>query len=283
MSSTLEASATPVDGQEEFVFGNLGEDGSGSDNQSGPRRGRPPLVDLLQSRGPNTLVILLGASRGRWRQELIHGAPACRTARAAVDIAVSVEAPADVATVQVVGVAVLQAWHFVHEGQPSSQDTYHLMAAATAAHRKRRQPHFLEHPVIASARLEGSVLMAPGLSCHADHPSLVLAPPSLVLSLSTRQVRVTRGVIPEHPVMSVGGLFNMWSLEYGTALQPIPWAMWTPLAIAVARGVWFGDVTPLYRRDHRRAIMPPIHPSRAQLRKFMGGPASAPRQGQDPS
>ena len=180
-------------------------DGLGSSGISriGPRRGRPPVAELLHKSGPNILVVLLGAPKGRWHPELSGSSLVCGRARAALGRAVSSALDVDIEVevgqpVQAMGLAVIRGWKFVHDGQAASMDTFHLMAAAGAAHPQRGQPHFLEHEAIATARFSGDLLTLPGHSCSAGHPPLAFAPASFVQSLSTRKICITSGGIPGH-------------------------------------------------------------------------------------
>ena len=51
------------------------------------------------------------------------------------------------------GLAVIRKWHFV-ETSASHPDTYALMRATRALHRKRNGQRYLEHAVLASAVLQ---------------------------------------------------------------------------------------------------------------------------------
>ena len=110
------------------------------------------MAKMPQS-GPNILVIVLGADRGRWHPELTGKADACLAARAASSQAMlnrdghPGDPPRQTEGVQALGLAVLKSWKYVNQGHAASVDTFHLMAAASAcaAHSKRGQPHFFEH------------------------------------------------------------------------------------------------------------------------------------------
>ena len=174
----------------------------------------------------------------------------------------------------VCGLGVVEGWRFVC-GQATSMDTFHLMSAATEAFPRRQPPHFLEHRVVASAafpcddwvEMPGDAALVWGAGGHPPRA----VPPGLLQSLMERGVRVTRGGgTIGNALVPVRQVLDMWSLSLAVCVaSPLPWALWTPLACALARGLWSGDATPLYQRVKDGASLPGIHPSTRQLQAFM--------------
>ena len=260
-------------------------------------RGRPSFADLLERDGPNSLVILIGAPEGRWAAELTMQAPECQDAAAAMMRALSwttLAQPEQPAVPLAVGVAVVGSWRFVR-GTASSDATYHLMAAAHAAMSQGRRRgadnsfRFIEHMVSASAILADNDmhLGIPGHSFRPDDIHLQATPAHVLDTLRGQRVRVTHG-----PVTYAGGyqptieeLVTQWSWTFGVGhlREATLWAAWTPVANALAAGVWGGDVSPLAAKSRQGSLRslgnPGPSPSERLLRAFMnpGGGTAVPQ------
>ena len=250
------------------------------------RGGRPPREELVHRPGPNTLVVLVGASDGRWSRELAAGTSRGAAALKAVQDALqgsgqawgtlaSSEAP------RAVGFAVLEAWRFVH-GPSSSVDTFHLMSAACAYSPKLQCPRFLEHVALATAVLvttdeELVTMPGPSTTWGSSGTQPRAAPLSFIGALSGQPVRITRG--PNTFAQRTAPLrevLQMWSANLGVTTATVtPWTLWTPLAAALAEGVWAGDVSPLHYR-WQKASWPPLLPPTKQVQLFLRGTHSLP-------
>ena len=260
-------------------------------------RGRPSFADLLERDGPNSLVILIGAPEGRWAAELTMQAPECQDAAAAMMRALSwttLAQPEQPAVPLAVGVAVVGSWRFVR-GTASSDATYHLMAAAHAAMSQGRRRgadnsfRFIEHMVSASAILADNDMHL-GIPGHVFHPGdihLQATPAHVLDTLRGQRVRATHG-----PVTYAGGyqptieeLVTQWSWTFGVGhlREATLWAAWTPVANALAAGVWGGDVSPLAAKSRQGSLRslgnPGPSPSERLLRAFMnpGGGTAVPQ------
>ena len=121
------------------------------------RRGMPGYSELMGLGGPLSFAVLLGQSGGgRWWPELHGQAKACQRALArllkASGDGAGQQPPTDTA---IVGVAVVRAWRCVRS-VATHEDTYALTQASVAHHPKRSGERYLEHEVLASARVEVS-------------------------------------------------------------------------------------------------------------------------------
>ena len=190
--------------------------------------------------GPLTFAVLFGQSGGgRWWPELHGQSKACVGALAQVARALGDGAgeqpPTDTA---VVGVAVVRAWRCVRSAA-SRQDTYKLMQASMAQRPKRSGERYLEHEVLASARVEVS-----------DHSVLVVSaelaslPCGLLgqrlcqrFSAASAQVMVTKGD-SSGACMAVDDLRSLWVSKY--KILPSASVAW-PAALPLARAMATGD------------------------------------------
>ena len=237
------------------------------------RRGRPGYSELLGRDGPLTFAVLLGQSGGgRWWPELHGQSKACVGALAQVARALGDGAgeqpPTDIA---VVGVAVVRAWRCVRSAA-SHQDTYKLMQASMAQHPKRSGERYLEHEVLASARVEVS-----------DHSVLVVSaelaslPCGLLgqrlcqrLSAASALVTVSKGD-SSGATMAIDELRSVWASMYNLLVSDsVAWPVALPLARAMASGVWYGDVSVKHRRQLPTEVtMAPLAPPAGLLRHWM--------------
>lgn len=242
-------------------------------------KGRPTLAELIHREGPATLVMFVGTPRGRWERELSSRSGVVARAALQNALGISDDEVVSMGTTphshpRVAGFGVIGGWRFLH-GPASSTQTYNLMVAARMGHPKRHPPHFLEHNVLASAVLHAvEPVLAPSHSSAVwdsrGHPSHAFTLGS-VDNLLNQEVCITSGAntlgashAPLHKVLA------MWSvvLAVDTATF-VPWPAWAPLAAALSRGAWSGDVTPLYKREQDGDTLPCIRPPAGQLRAFM--------------
>ena len=261
--------------EEPILPGSIGQPGQPGHPQ-GAVRGQLPLAELVHQQGPRLAVLVVGAANGRWRTTMESPSRAGCTSRAALR-----EALADNMGILdgdsaacIVGMAVLEAWRFVH-GQASSEDTFHLMAIACASNGQGRTPHFLEHLALATATLVGQPVGLPGHRCAATDSPLICTPPSTMAALSERTFKVTSGQDTGKAVLGIHALLSQWRIRLGTDMAPRPWALWTPMAVALAHGKLSGDVTPLHGRGGHP--LPIVHPGRRLMREFRKHPASKPQ------
>ena len=294
MASSSGNLAQPQPGSPEPIYGVecVGDWGSlglapAEKDAARPRRGRPPLCELVQRPGPNIAVLLFGAPEGRWRAELTARTPASKAASTALRCALGNEDTGMDAVgmgslgTHVVGVAVMEGWRFPR-GPATSWGSFHLMASSCAFHKKRCTPHFLEHPVVCAAALQGSPVWFSGpWSMSCQQPTLVATPPDLLQALMSRNFLITRAA-PGHPsvhqIMVLGDLLQFWRSSVGFTGPVRPWASWTPLAKALAQGAWGGDITPVFKRALHCTALPVVSPTRKQIQLFKSTPATEPAE-----
>ena len=239
----------------------------------GLRRGRPPRsIELLHSGERLNFAVLVGQSGGRWWPELHGQAKACRDALARLTRAQGCGAgeqpPTDGA---IVGVAVVRAWRCVRHAA-SHQDTYALMQASAAHHQKRRGELYLEHEVIASAGV--------GVSDHsvlADSAKIASLPCALLgqrllqrLSAASALVTVSKGD-SVGATMAIDELMSVWASTYAIQKSAVvAWPAAFPLALAMAAGVWYGDVSVKHQRKLPTEVtMAPLAPPDALFRHWL--------------
>ena len=129
------------------------------------------------------------------------------------------------------------------------------MQASAAFHRKRSGQVFLEHMVLLAATVQtdrGESVQAPADWAHRPADALGQ---SLPLQASAAGWRATvskgrgRGL-----VQSVDEVVQAWRCEVAFAVGScVAWAAETHLAMAMASGQWFGDVSV----RHQRPVSPP--------------------------
>ena len=227
------------------------------------RRGRPGYSELLGQGGPLTFVVLLGQSGGRWWPELHGQAKACRDALAQVTRASGdgdgQERPTASA---IVGVAVVRAWHCVRSAA-SHHDTYALMQASQAHHPRRSGERYLEHEILASARVEvsdRSVLVVPAEWARLLAGTLGQKLCQRLLAASA-QVTGSKGA-SSGATMAIAELRPVWVSEYRILPSvSLAWPVALPLARAMAAGAWYGDVSVKHRRQLATEVtMAPLAP-----------------------
>ena len=243
----------------------------GSRSRQG-KRGRRGYSELLGQDGALAFAVLIGKSGGRWWPELQGHAEACRGALAQVSRALGDRAgqqpPTDTA---IVGVAVVRAWRCVRSAA-SHQDTYALMQASMAHHPRRSGERYLEHEVLASARVEVSdrsvLVIAPEL---ARLPSVVLGQRLCQrLSAAGAHLVVSKGA-RIGAIVAIDGLRSEWASDYGIlSSASVAWPVAFPLARAMAAGVWYGDVSVKHRRQLPTEVtMAPLAPPAGLLRHWL--------------
>jgi hypothetical protein len=65
-----------------------------------------------------------------------------------------------------------------------------------------------------------------------------------------------------------------WEAQFGSLqASVVAWSVWTPLAHALVRGTWYGDVSPRFERDNAGGyLQAPVMPSQRLLRLFASLP-----------
>ena len=148
-------------------------------------------------------------------------------------------------------IVVIESWRFVLE-YASHDQTFALMEASQATHRQRSGMRFIEHNIIVAATFgDDAGQFADQCGDVGIHPHCVVG--QLLLQIAIRaasSVRVVRGHWNGNRVASVSDCIAAWKQIYGVTDRAVAaWPVWTPLALAMARGEWHGDVTVLYRRE----------------------------------
>ena len=152
----------------------------GSGRPLASKRGRRSYAQLLRQDGPALLTVVVGQSGGRWSSELSGSAHACKHLLSRVKASSKNEPKGcEERDGVVIGLAVIRAWHYVRE-LASDADTYAMIAASRAFFPQRHGQRFIEHEILASARL------------HTDTdttlPSTLAASPSLHLYADSHQI-----------------------------------------------------------------------------------------------
>ena len=246
---------------------------------SGAAQSRRPAakrtnVEVLEEGGQKlTLAFLVGKLNGRWRPELHGEAKACKAARQSASKAAKdynlAGLSADID--RVVGVAIVRGWRCVR-GAASHADTYALMKASEAFHKKRSGHRFLEHEIIDAAFTQA----ADNTFLHV--PSDVVARPASISGrqilqqlLGARAVAVPTKGRTVGSVLSLGALLDAWTAEYGVARgNSLAWPVVGVLAAAMASGTWYGDVSVRHRRQlPLDNTLAPLLPSIGQMRQFV--------------
>ena len=246
---------------------------SGSGAPPPPRKTKATVSELVCMDGPATLVVLVGQPRGRWTDILEGRAIACRHVKAGIDRAAGsceLVAAAQRASV-IVGIAIVRGWHCVQDSA-SHADTYALMLAAAAFYSRRGEQRFVEHAIIASA-----TVMTPCSGGQLDLTSVLAWSGGIIgcsaldqLFSASAVARVTKGMSAGYDV-PIGELLPQWLSSYGAAVPAsVVWPVDHRLAIALAKGEWFGDVSVRFRRQPPgENTMAPLGPSAGVMRSFL--------------
>ena len=168
-----------------------------------------------------------------------------------------------------VGLAVIEGWKFVHDS-PSHAQTFALMSASQAYYSQRAGGRFLEHRVVASASFDTDV------NHFASSRNILPGQPTYFVGQQLLQearnadamLRITSGIGRRDALYTVNEVMSAWASSYGVSqVQVVAWPAWAPLAFAIARGLWYGDVTAVPRRD-TEGYSSPVQPSSRQLKAF---------------
>jgi len=255
------------------------EDASSADEvvvsapRSGPGKKRG-YEDLVRADGPLTLAVLIGQPKGRWWPELQGDSPACKTALAMVSAAADLQWPAVLAEPGgcdfVAGVAIIQGWHCVLSAA-SHADTYALMQASEAFHRKRSGHRYLEHAIVAVATLgqqSGGFLEVPD-DCQSLPPGVAGVKIIDHLLSVNADAHVSAGHLSGSK-FGLGQLLSAWEARYQVERRAcVAWPATSSLASAMASGKWHGDVSVRHRRQlPLETTMAPVVPSVGLLRHF---------------
>ena len=235
------------------------------------------MAELVENDGPLTLALLIGQPRGRWWPELNGPAKQCKDARDRV-AKVAGNALSGQGADVLVGVVVVRGWRFVR-GSASHLDTYALMAASEAFHRRREGQRFLEHEIVASASVRGGDGSPIEVSADITAGSPGFAGRRLLQQVlgSSASAEVTSG----EGTRALGGggrrvavseVLASWKTHYAVdEAKCVAWPVLGALALAMAEGAWYGDVSVRHRRQiPGENTIAPTGPSVGLLRHFVG-------------
>ena len=161
---------------------------------------------------------------------------------------------------------------------PSNLQASLLMRAAEDFHPKIRRMRFLEHKVLAAARLEAEqpveLDIKSRLPQHIGRDIL-----AKLLSWSAR-ARITLGVgesIHGEGLLDCKDILQKWSACFSLddANSAVAWITWSPLAEAIVAGSWSVDVTPVTRMtiwDGAVSAQRPVSPSAGMLKALLDQP-----------
>ena len=243
-------------------------------NAAPVKRGKKRRYEqVLADGGPMVLALVLGQPKGRWWPELNGDAKACRAASKLVSAAAGDDVlgcPMDTDTDRLVGLAILRGWRCVR-GEVSHADAYALIQASEAFHRKRGDPRYLEHDVVAATTVQASDGNSIDVARDLAAKPACIAGRILLqrIAVAGAQAVVTKGnscgkayCIPD--------LLAKWKSEYGVeASASLAWPVVAGLAAAICRGTWYCDVSVRHRRQlPGETTMAPSQPSVGQLRHF---------------
>ena len=176
---------------------------------------------------------------------------------------------------EVVGLAVLRGWRCVL-GLPSHVHIHALMAASIAAHSRCDGQRFLEHEVLASAVLTTCVPWPePSRFAALGQPGRVVLGNALAerWTASTSLRHFATGSAVGHALQQhvlVEDIVAAWEAKHGVRREDVLlWPVWKPIALAMAHGMWFGDVSQLFCRDVGIAVPLPVAISPALVRHLM--------------
>ena len=238
-------------------------------NTRGQQRTR---AEFVFRDGPLMCVCLVGQLKGRWWAEAhgdSKGSKALRKALANVTGSSCAAIPVD--RDFVAGVAVIRGWRFV-QSAVSHDDAWTMIQACLGFHRQRSGQRFIEHEIIASAMVataDGSFVAVPqewsALPARIAGQRLA----SYIVETSALAT-VTKGML-RGASMSVLALLNRWSINLGVDCSAIlAWPASSLLAVAMASGAWFGDVSVKHRRQRLEEVtMAPVPISPVVLRQFV--------------
>ena len=240
-----------------------------------PRGQKRSVADMVLADGPLLCVWLIGQPlRGaRWCAEVQHGSQASTALHRAL-VAVAGQAadalPADRAIVA--GVAIVRAWRFVR-GAVSHEHVWMMTEACQRCHSQRSGQRFIEHEVLASATISaasGGFIVAP--------EEWLALPARLAgerirshLSAVSAQAQITKGGV-QGVIRDVQGLLDSWFLAHDLASSAamLAWPVTSLLALGLASGSWFGDVSVKHRRMRAEEVtMAPVSMSAKTIRHFL--------------
>ena len=229
--------------------------------------------EMLGQDGPMTLAVLVGQPRGRWWPELQASAKPCAAARATVERAVGADAADRPAIAVIAGVAVMRAWRCVLR-EASHADAFALMAASAAFYSKRAGQAYLEHVVVANASFSDA------MDAMASDGQRVEAGPALIERMREAKatVVVTKGQASGQTMLAEHFVAQLRS-DYQLTSRAVAWPVVFPLAIAMAKGTWFGDVSVRHRRRVATddTLAAPVGPSVGLLRHWVQSAIAMPR------
>ena len=247
----------------------------------GARRGRQgqSAAARMQQDGPLALVAVVADAQGRWSAELSRrgrGAVVEQARRALEGERPFCQWPeAPPGTFRIVGFALMRAWRFV-SARASGQGAFALMQLAQVSRRRCAGVGFLEHPVIASARLVDSqtmpLKMMDRLSGALSQAAVDIAKVGQVTETTPAALggQETRGKLAEL-CPQFARVLGQWQEQHGQfdAGHCIAWPVAPEVASAIVTGTLREEVSMLVRRDNARVAAPPLAPPPRLRRAFM--------------
>ena len=218
------------------------------------------------------LAVLVGASGQRWSSELGAAKKECKEFRGRLEAkGISVQGE-DAVGPTIAGLAVFRNWRFVTQAA-GSNDSFVMMQGSASLWPRRMGWRFLEHDVVASAELvSGGMSPEDILGANWLTWPAAIAGPRLLKGMQAKGsvVKVTSGEDAGQR-MTVGEVRGRWVAKHGLAEYGCwCWKVARPLAVAMAKGVWAGDVSVVYRRKMGGEVAAaPALPGAAALRKFL--------------
>ena len=216
----------------------------------GDSMGRKPLAQLVHEDGPPCICVLVGDPKGRWRSQAMANSVEGKRLRSATTEHVAGCIGEDLPIIA--GLAVVEEWRFVH-AKPRHVQSELLMDAARTYFARRRGMTFLEHTILACARWDGAA--------HFPEDWQALPPYAFGHALLGR--------LHEDNSVWVSRQLHAWKTRFGFAKLVVAWPVWLPLALGMASGKWYADVSVLCQRHIGETITAPVGPSALLVRHFM--------------
>ena len=219
------------------------------------RKGRMTQAELVHVPGPLALAVLVGKPEGRWHKEITRGTDAGKCAMK--ELSGLAQLPlSNTDGPRVAGLVLIEAWRFVHD-EVSTNHGRLLIDASVAFFPRRDKMKFLEHVVVAFAEWTRA-------TTWPDEWEF-LPPYSLGSSVLERMRSCDNAWVES--------VLGKWTRDFGVLPSPVGWALWSPLALLMARGIWQADVSVKCQRHVGHSITAPCGPSDRLLRYFMGLPS----------
>ena len=232
----------------------------------------PPIADEFCERGGSTCIaVLIGVPSGRWTPELDGQPEGCKEAREALAASGTFPLAADCPGV-VVGVVAFRGWKCV-SGAASHAQTFALMRASEHHHARRSGHRFVEHEILAAAKMSpgfgGGQLVAERAWLHERSGSHRMNRDASS-ALGDLSADITKGDLLGYS-FAVRDVVDRWRESFSiTSEELVAWPVDYRLATQMASGSWWGDVSVKHRRQlPLETTMAPVRPSDKVLRHFL--------------